>query len=433
MLPKTKWLIFGIIIILNVVILVFFIKYVLIPEKIFSDPRNKRVLISPRGPIVDRHGKILADGPGQFRQYRLGAAGCHSVGFLNSRLGIVTGIEREYVETLIQRKPPGFSFFSANGDQSKALKTTFDADLIKIADSALGARKGAIVLLKVETGEILALISHPNFDPNQIEKNYRDLSARTDGPFFNRAVDGSFPPGSVWKTIVGICLLKNPDRLFDCRGTLTIGDKEFRCLHPHGKVSLATAYAKSCNLYFLSRGFSEIAPDDFIRVSNLFLSNKLPETLTRKAYGLALIGQGPVVLSPLGGALLAATIANSGMRPKSISQMRVRRENKEILDPKVAQRLKGMMVEVAQTGTGRQLSGFLSEGHVLGLKTGTAEKEIEGGKMTNVDWEIGFFGAKSPEVAFAIVVEDSHDLAANECSPILNRILTNYFLKTRKF
>ncbi len=86
-----------------------------------------------------------------------------------------------------------------------------------------------------------------------------------------------------------------------------------------------------------------------------------------------------------------------------------------------------MMVDVVRKGTARRLSGFLAKGYTIGIKTGTAEEEMKNREKTNIDWMIGFAGKKTPEIAFAVVIEDSAAHASEACSPIVSGILSEYF------
>lgn len=145
-----------------------------------------------------------------------------------------------------------------------------------------------------------------------------------------------------------------------------------------------------------------------------------------KEHALAIIGEGKIEISPMEGCLLAATIAGDGYMPKpELLKNEVKSEN--IMSKDVSKNLQEMMIEVVKSGTGKRLSHFIKQGYVVGLKTGTAQKEIKG-SMKNVAWMIGFAGRKNkkPEIAFAVTVEDSA-LAAEECSPIVNSVLLKYF------
>lgn len=422
---RSRLWVFGIFIFWAVVTPVALLIFAFCREPILGDPHNPAARLLPRGSILDRNSVVLAmTAPDGSRRYPLGAAGSIT-GYVDRLAGIGGGLERNYGDSLIAKRTNRFWYFSRAGEPGDSLRTTLDARLLSACDEALGERKGAVVVMKLN-GELLSVVSHPSFDPNKVGKEWQSLKNAKDSRLFNKAVQGFYPPGSVWKIISSMELLDREDRSFMCQGGIKIGDKLFRCPHPHGRVlGLADAFARSCNSYFISRGMREIKNRDFVAASKGFTTG-MHEDRTGTNYALALIGQGPVLLSPMEAAVLAATIASGGKKPQPVYLKKEVTLN-EVMPVKKARRIQSLMTGVVLRGTGRGMMSLVRQGRVLGLKTGTAEAEISGGRKTNIAWVVGFAGKKAvPEIAFALVVEDTDLYAAEVCLPLLRGILDTY-------
>jgi len=423
---KAKLCIFFFFLACSIVFIIKFISFPLSREKVYSSEHNIRNYKDPRANIVGRNGIALVVGNGTERKYRFGRITSHFIGFYDPRLGM-SGIEGDYSQRLIDNNRASLYYFGGSGEDKAPLKVTIDIGLQKVCDEALGGLVGAIVVLDPTTGEILSLISHPNFDPNK--KDWKELQKRGDAPLLNRATKGFYNPGSLWKTIVALNLLGKKEITYVSPVSYTVGDKKFKCNHPGTRInSLADAYAYSDNCYFLHRGLTEVSVNDFARTSNQFMSRELPATLKKIDYAFSIIGQGPVLVSPLQESLLAGTIINDGRMQGPVSVKGEKSEQRDIISKSSALSLQQMMVGVVKKGTGRKLSNFLKQG-VVGLKTGTAEKDLKKGKKINITSMAGFayFKGKKNPVSFAVVVEDSRLLAANQCSPIVAKILNYYF------
>jgi cell division protein FtsI/penicillin-binding protein 2 len=427
----TKRFIFAVFSAWAVLILSSFIYYNFADEKILNDPHNKRVRYELRGPIADRNGKILAHtGPDGKRIYPLGAAAVIT-GWQSHKAGIGGFLETRYGERLVMKKKSQMLYFFNSQDVGDSLKTTLDARLLLAADKALGSEDGAVVVTKLN-GEVLAAVWHPGFDPNTVDKAYKSMDIANGSTFFNKAIKGTFPPGSAWKIVDTIGLLDHSDKPFFCKGHVTIGDKTVRCSHPHGKIrGIRDAFVFSCNGYFITRGLGEFDVAEFVRTSGMFAGIGGTASMARKDYALALIGQGPILLTPVEAALLGAACANGGMRPQAAflkSEVSVER----VFSEEKAVKIQSFMKEVVEKGTGKGIRELTRQGYVIGLKTGTAGKDLPGGKKTNIATIVGFAGKKKPEIAFSIVVENTDKHAADACLPILKKVLAAYFGKSGK-
>jgi len=144
---------------------------------------------------------------------------------------------------------------------------SLDFEIQKTVYEALGDRHGAVVVLKPATGEILAMVSKPDFDPNQIvSRNNRqallDLYKNKGRPFLNRSIQAKYPPASPFKLVTAIAALETeksyPSKTFYCPGKYTLKgyrDKDFYCYGIHGKLNLQGAIAQSCCVYFYNLGY----------------------------------------------------------------------------------------------------------------------------------------------------------------------------------
>ncbi|MFY9271253.1 MAG: penicillin-binding protein 2, partial [Candidatus Manganitrophaceae bacterium] len=157
---------------------------------------------------------------------------------------------------------------------------TIDLNLQKTAEEALGGRGGAIVALDSRTGEVLAMVSHPAFDPNLLSQGAAsrvwEAILKDEGrPLNNRAIQGQYPPGSTYKIVVGAALLEtkttSPSQQVECRGFLPFGNRNFRDWKKtgHGTVDFHRALVESCDVYFYEMG-PRLGIDTISKFSHLF-------------------------------------------------------------------------------------------------------------------------------------------------------------------
>ena len=247
-------------------------------------------------------------------------------------------VKGRYIENSTSVKPP---------EMGKNLVLTIDRKIQVLAEDALGERIGSAVVLKPSTGEILAMVSYPSFDPNQFNSDssneaYQQLLAEKNNPLLNRVVNASYPPASTFKIIMSTALLEesaiSPDKRIDCHGEIEYGDRLFRChiRRPgHGPVDLKNALAQSCDVYYWVVGRDNLGVE---RISSYALEFGLgqsvnidlpsqtagfvptPQWKERKFHERWLggdtmnmsIGQGYLLTSPLQMANAVAMIVNGG-------------------------------------------------------------------------------------------------------------------------
>lgn len=422
-------------------------------------PLNQRIAEANKkirpGEILDRHNEKLAysedDGNGSFkRYYPYGTLTAHVVGYNSNQYG-KTGVEAVYGAYLSGMEFP----LSHWGAVSQALRPkqganvilTIDAALQETAYKALGNHRGAVVALNPRTGEILAMVSKPGFNPNTIDEDGQSIFQSPEGLLVNRATQGLYPPGSILKVMIAEAALKeniaNLDTVFSCQGTLQIG-KDYTLTEAdgsrHGDINLEKALAVSCNITFATLaldlgnkrmekiferyGFLTPLEGDFQES----LSH-LPDFANLGSGDLAQtgIGQGSFLTTPLRMALLASAFANQGviMKPYLVSQIQDAAGNlikksapAEWLTPMDASRaetIKKMMTTVVSEGTGS--AAALKDKPVAG-KTGTAENPH--GKPHA--WFIGFAPADNPQIVVAVIVENAGS-GGQVAAPIARQVL----------
>lgn len=215
----------------------------------------------------------------------------------NSVIG-KNGIERYYDDVL--RGKPGKIFTTVDvkgrsiGSEERTevppepgdnLVLTIDRDIQKLCEKALGERNGSIVAMKPGTGEVLAMVSYPWYDPNifysdEAEKEITRLSLDPNYPFLNRAIQSSYSPASMFKIIMTTAII-NEEALpvtkeIVCTGDMFFGDRKFHCHRTwgHGPVDLFTGLAESCNIYFWTAG-QELGVQRIVDYANRFGLGKL--------------------------------------------------------------------------------------------------------------------------------------------------------------
>lgn len=421
------------------------------------DIRNNVV----RGTIFDRSGKELSvsekNKNNQYtRVYKGGASTAHVLGYYDPQYGI-TGLENLYDRNLSSNISASFMAWVGNGFKTVDKKgddvyTSLDYKLQQTAYNALGSFKGAVVVIKVDTGEILAMVSKPSYDPNALNKNWKSLNSDQSRPLLNRAVSGLYPPGSTFKVITGISALENIEGIqkesFKDEGKLALGG-DYTLSNDKGKVmgtiDLEKAMIKSSNVYFGSLGirlgkdllntaedfgFNRNIPADGIIIDN----SRFPKYGASEKGNLAQtgIGQAEILSTPVQMALVAQAIANDGVmfRPTLVSKVvgfsgNTVKETKPYIINQVASEdyariIKGYMRDVVLKGTGTnaKVSGI----QVCG-KTGTAQ-HVE--SKTPHSWFIGFAPYAKPEIAIAVIAEEG-GYGGTAAAKISAKVMKQYF------
>jgi hypothetical protein len=403
------------------------------------DQRNRREVESRlRGWIFDRHrdtrralAKYRYLNRQVIRDYPLGLAAAHLVGYAGLMRGdamleraVAAQPNREPAKSWWQRL---FSWETEAEHLAVGsdLTLTIDFDLQKEAAEQLKGKRGAIVMLNPQTGELLALASMPSFDPDDINNDARWQEISSDvknRPLLNRALHEYYLPGSTLKTITAAAAIeaRQENHSFFCQSAGWTPPGSGRAIRDdegeaHGRLNLLEAYTYSCNQYFAQLGsmvverkrMGEAAARFGLRVfenpadsigsgsmrnlwntDNKVLSDVLAplnstfvtsNKITKYDLALQSIGQGYVQLTPFQMALIAAAVANSKgmvMKPK-IELDRPPVEFQQAMSPQTAARMRQLMASVVERGTARGAFASIIRGKTTaGGKTGTAQREV---------------------------------------------------------
>jgi len=431
---RSRTIILSLFVGLAVVAVVAFIRLNLSPTIPKVDPGNINLLrTGKRACITDRDGVILASGYGSKRYYPFGALFSSVLGYANPAIG-VAGLEARYGEYLAGTTTGLRVSYFSTPPSPRPLKTPLSLPVQTAADKALGPRRGAIVVMGANTGEIWAQVSHPSYNPNNLKRDWEALRESSDAPLFDRT-SGRFPPGSVMK-IADVLAIKNlRDSSFTCTGSITVDGHDIRCTNPHGKISgIQDAFSRSCNCFFIRQVIVTGNPTGFFETARKlgFIVPEMVATGGKRKQALAAIGQGGVLLSPMEGCRIASAIANDGRMVEPVYVMgNGKGTEKRVLEAAEAKTLQGLMESVVKSGTGRGLSDLVRYGARLGVKTGTAQVD---GQKGNVDWAVGYYspGRKKQVIAFAVVVEDAEGFASDVCLPIVRQIIYSYRARAEK-
>ncbi len=425
-------------------------------SKVAKNNYNKRLSINEdnilRGSIIDRNGKILAysekTDDSIKRYYNFDNLYSHVIGYNYKDYG-KSGLESAYNSELLNFKENAtlqeIQKIITPNMEGNSLKLTIDHNLQQYSRELLKGKKGAIIAMNPKTGEIYSMVSQPDFNPNTLGEQWNNIMEDPDSPFLNRATTGLYPPGSIFKVITAATALESPniDQDFECKGSLEVEGYTIKDYEEsgHGNIDLAEALVKSCNTYFANMGL-QLGKDKLGEVADRFMINKkipfdLPtkkssfpykENLGKTDIAASSFGQGKVLVTPLNMVMVASAISNNGKVVKPILV-------KEIISPKgnliktnetivlsqgmdefYADKLKDMMVEVVDRGTGRNAQ---IEGVRVAGKTGTAENAS--GKAHA--WFIGFAPADEPKVAVCVVLEDDGSTGGKSAAPIARNIM----------
>lgn len=407
-----------------------------------------------RGDILDRSGQQLATSilqdREQIRVYPFASLFAHSVGYTGvGRTGIEAYNNLDLIRSNNSFKDQLTGLFSADLDQGNSVITTFDADLQQLASDLLGNQRGAIVAMDPLSGEILAMVSKPDFDPNTIKINYESLiNDRDSASLLNRSTQGLYPPGSTYKILTTIGYLeqnKASDFFHYCEGDIYVGQKVIHCYnnHAHGRLSLDEAFALSCNTAFAKMG-EDIDIDRLNDISSQFFYNEnigLEIATETSSFELTsesspneivetIIGQGKTLITPLNNVMIASAVANKGVSMIPFISKQVvsgkgevisTRESavyRTIMTPAMSDTIATYMILTSAKGTAKALD---TESYDIASKTGTAENS-QGAAHA---WYIGYAPAQNPEIALAIIVENVGSSSVNAV-PIADELYKYY-------
>lgn len=434
---KVFWLYFLLLFILQV----YLANFILVDSKdIITNANNPRLSnldkSIKRGDILDDKGTVLAKSiktkDGYIREYPEAESFVHVIG--NSKLQ-KSGIESKYNFQLQKLNNEILNRLDAIMFNKELLGnsvvTTINTELQNFAYKKLSDKKGAIVAIEPSTGKILAMVSYPNYNPNTISENWEVLSKdEKNSPLINRATQGLYPPGSVFKIISAATIMRNIENYKDyeheCTGEITIDGSTIKCYNntSHGKVNLDKAIAVSCNTYFAAMS-EKIKGEEFAKIANdLYFNNTYGLKLDYSKSSFVLddlsslnekmqtsIGQGKTLMTPLHIGMITSAIANAGIMMEPYIVDHIKTPNGKEIETHIPRKLSSvftsdesaqitkMMMDVVTYGTAKE---SVIKGVEVAGKTGTAQnnKKLDHGLYTV------FAPAEKPEIVVVVVLEN---------------------------
>jgi penicillin-binding protein 2 len=356
--------------------------------------------------------------------------------------------------------------------------TTLDYNIQKYTESALAkhTRGGAMVIMEVRTGDILAMASHPHYDPNIFvpgitSANFKALNEDKRLPLFARAFRGEYPPASTFKIVVSLAAIESgaitPKSAFDCDASLQIGDRVFRnhSKNAEGMMNVVSAIKRSCNTWFYQVGMETGAGPISDMASRLGFGERTGIPVTAEASGIVptdsyymqkfghkmlggdianfSIGQGRTLVTPLQAAQAMAAVADGVNMPQARLVKQVQDPNDRPLQgfPVVSRRninlqeeartavVKGMVAVVnGSNGTGHNAAIDDKFKAQMAGKTGTAQWKPN--EERNLAWFTGFIPANDPIYAYAVVYEGApgeNVSGGGDAAPIVREVFQNIY------
>ncbi|MDO4803231.1 MAG: penicillin-binding transpeptidase domain-containing protein [Lachnospiraceae bacterium] len=413
-----------------------------------------------RGSILSSDGEVLAqtvvsDGE-DLRDYPCGRLFAHAVGYAShGKSGLESLANYDLLTSHCNIIDRVISEFEGERNPGDNVVTTLSARLQQTCYNVLGDYQGAILVMDPATGAILAMVSKPDFDPNTLNEDWDAMVADESGSeLVNRATQGLYPPGSVFKIITGLSYYQKYGALdgfaFTCQGELTIQDHTVHCSNGsvHGEEDLPLAFANSCNCAFSTIGLDLGADNLATTAGTLLFGKKLPCDLPYKKSRFTLkeedgapammqtaFGQGNTLVTPYHMGLVTAAIANGGvlMEPQLISQIvtsdgAIVRENKSseyrrLLTENEARAMQSLMEGVVLRGTAAELSGL---GYSVAGKTGSAEYYLGDGNIGTHSWFVGYSNVEDPDIVVVVLAENG-GTGSQTAVPMAHQIFDAYY------
>ncbi|MYM38827.1 penicillin-binding protein 2 [Duganella qianjiadongensis] len=457
-----------------------------------------------------------------FRQYPLGEIASHVIGFIGrinqSEAKLIAQMDdaanyngtdhigKEGLEKSYEKQLHGITGYeevekSAGGRAIRTLSRTpatpgsnlilsIDIELQKVIEEAFGEWRGALVAIEPATGDILAYVSRPGYDPNLFvdgidSQSWNELNNSLDRPMVNRPLSGTYPPGSTFKPFMALAALelhkRTPSQTIYDPGSFTLGGHKFRDDKPggHGTVDMYKSIVESCDTYYYLLGnemgidaiHDFMKPFGFGQITGIDLEHEKQGVLPSKEWKAARFKKNPAAQKWVGGDTISiaigngynnytplqlahavANLANNGvvMKPhlvKIIEDSATR--TRKLTVPKESYRIplkqenidiiKNAMVGVTLSGTAAR--AFAGAQYTSGGKTGTAQliaikknekynANLIAERLRDNALYTAFAPADNPRIAIAVVVENG-GFGAGVAAPIVRKALDYYLLGKR--
>lgn len=443
-----------------------------------ADSRNVRTIYheygTNRGPIIVSGNAIASSTPstGNYKYQRVYTDSplySNLTGYFATSFTSMSGIEKAKNSVLGGSDSSLFfqrtqQMLQGSDPVGGGVELTIDADLQKVAAQALGDQKGAIVALNPRTGAILAQVTSPSYDANQLATHDRQaasaawkaLSENVDKPLVDRATGGDqYPPGSVFKMLTVSAMLENnselnPQSAVQAPTSWTLPGSNHTIYNPgkavcgdgSGQVTLTQAFIQSCNTPFAIAG-TELGANKMRDMAKAFgfgttfktplavTASRFPEPESDAALAMDSFGQQDVRVTPMQIALIASAIANDGTLMEPYLVKRTLTSDLETVtetEPKVfsqpiskqtAQYLTEMMeADVSQAGgTGAKAA---IEGVQVAGKTGTAETGTEAKAHA---WFASFAPAEDPSIVVVVFLENRGSSGGSAAAPLAREVI----------
>lgn len=451
-------------------------------DRLNADSRNSRALYqalgAPRGAILASDGTVLAqsdpvnDSFSYQRSYSNGPVYAPVTGFFSITHTADRGIEASRNEQLNGQASSMIwqqfrSLLTGSENQGASIETSIDTGLQTLAYQLLDGYEGSVVVSEPSTGRILAMVSTPSYDPNQLATHdgtqandaYTQLATDESNPMLNRATSQLYPPGSTFKVIVAAAALESGDYDIDTEipagASYTLPGTETALTNAtsagdgtNGTMTLNDALTYSSNTAFAQLGVA-LGADTLREMAEKFgygspirvdgttatgtpteaVASQFPGSLGDDRLALASIGQGDVLSTPLQNLLVAMAVANDGtiMQPTLVD--RVRASDLSVIAetrPQTLTRVFGedtadKLTQMMESVVTYDAPNLQIDGVSVAAKTGTAQ--IGENNEANDAWVIGFAPADDPQIAVSVVVHNVNTYGASAAGPIMNQIM----------
>ncbi len=350
----------------------------------------------------------------------------------------------------------------------KPIQLTIDYDLQAVADSYMADKEGAVVAMDGRTGEILAMVSRPTFDPKDFAvripaSEWRSLNSDDRTPLLNRAIQGQLAPGSVFKIVMATAMLESKALPADftafCPGHADFYGRIFHCWRPagHGTVALHKAIVDSCDVFFYTIG-QRLGIDRIHQyATGLGLGRRTGIDLPSEEPGLipseewvqrvyhhkwyagetisVAIGQGAVMVTPIQLVRMIAAVATGGdlLQPHLLKNFSAKADRFPLAEDTVEQVTQGMYGVINEGGTGSSLklqniefSGKSGTAQLMSYTAGNRLGKL--GKETN-GWFVGYAPRRNPEIVVAAVIQGSSEHGGTTAGPVVRDIVKAYYDK----
>jgi penicillin-binding protein 2 len=353
----------------------------------------------------------------------------------------------------------------------KPIQLTIDEDLQRIADADMADKQGAVVAMDGHTGEILAMVSRPTFDPNDFAvripaQEWAALNSDPNTPLLNRAIQAQLAPGSTFKIIMATAMLESKALPADftayCPGEAVFYGRVFHCWQAkgHGSVDLHTGIVHSCDVFFYNVGQRLGIDKISYYASGLGLGRRTGIDLPGEEPGLmpseewvqrvyhhkwyagetisVAIGQGAVTVTPIQLARAYNAVASGGLlvQPHLLKNLPDPKDERFPLSDdtveKVTQGMYGVINEGGGTGYALRLQNveFSGKSGTAQLMSYQAGSKVGGraGKLTN-GWFVGYAPRRNPDIVVAAVVQGSTEHGGTTAGPVVRDIVKAYYDK----